>query len=183
MHRFKFKSLIKWKLDDKRKPLILLGARQVGKTWLVQEFGNTEYRQVAYINFEHPNTPKALFETDFEIDRIITVLNAYCKLKITPEDTLIVFDEIQAAPKGITSLKYFHENAREYHVIAAGSLLGVNIHPEESFPVGKVVQTSESNSHFSRRLQERGTADKSTPVCNKFNLGAVIFYLFFECLN
>jgi predicted AAA+ superfamily ATPase len=65
MHRFKFKSLIKWKLYDKRKPLILLGARQVGKTWLVQEFGNTEYRQVAYINFEHPNTPKALFETDF----------------------------------------------------------------------------------------------------------------------
>jgi len=138
MYRTKINELIKWKLLRKRKPLVFLGARQVGKTWLIQEFGKTAYKQMAYVNFEHPNAPKDLFEIDFDIDRIITVLNAYCNLKITPEDTLIVFDEIQTAPKGITSLKYFYENAPEYHIIAAGSLLGVNLHPDESFPVGKV---------------------------------------------
>ena len=138
MYRTKIKELIKWKLSNKRKPLIFLGARQVGKTWLIQEFGKTEYKQMAYINFERPNAPKNLFEIDFDTDRIITVLNAYCNLKITAEDTLIVFDEIQAAPKGVTALKYFYEDAPQYQIIAAGSLLGVSIHPEESFPVGKV---------------------------------------------
>ena len=138
MYRTKIKELIKWKLSNKRKPLIFLGARQVGKTWLIQEFGKTEYKQMAYINFERPNAPKNLFEIDFDIDRIITVLNAYCNLKITAKDTLIVFDEIQAAPKGITMLKYFYEDSPEYQIIAAGSLLGINIHSDESFPVGKV---------------------------------------------
>lgn len=138
MYRCKINNLKKWKLSKKRKPLIFLGARQVGKTFLLQEFGKTEYKQLAYINFEHPNAPKSLFEVDFDTNRIITVLNAYCNLKINTEDTLIVFDEIQAAPKGLTSLKYFYENAPAYHIIGAGSLLGVNIHPGESFPVGKV---------------------------------------------
>jgi len=138
MYRTNIKLLKKWKLSKKRKPLVFLGARQVGKTYLLQEFGETEYGQLAYINFEHPGTPKNIFETDFDAGRIITVLNAYCNLNINAEDTLIVFDEIQAAPKGLTVLKYFYENAPEYHIIAAGSLLGVNIHPEESFPVGKV---------------------------------------------
>jgi predicted AAA+ superfamily ATPase len=138
MYRTKINELINWKLAKKRKPLIFLGARQVGKTWLIQEFGKTQYKQMAYINFERPNAPKNLFEVDFDADRIITVLNAYCKLKITPEDTLIVFDEMQAAPKGITALKYLYEDTPQYHIIAAGSLLGVSIHPNESFPVGKV---------------------------------------------
>lgn len=138
MYRIKINELKKWKLAKKRKPLVFLGARQVGKTWLIQEFGKTEYKQTAYVNFERPNAPKNLFEIDFDADRIITVLNAFCKMKITPEDTLIIFDEIQAAPKGITALKYLFEDAPEYHIIAAGSLLGVNIHPGESFPVGKV---------------------------------------------
>jgi predicted AAA+ superfamily ATPase len=138
MYRTGIKKLIKWKVAKKRKPLMFLGARQVGKTWLIQEFGKTEYRQMAYVNFELPNAPKNLFEMDFDSDRIVTVLNAYCKIKISAADTLIVFDEIQAAPKGITALKYFYEDAPEYHVIAAGSLLGLNIHPNESFPVGKV---------------------------------------------
>ena len=138
MYRIKIKELIQWKLSKKRKPLIFLGARQVGKTWLIQQFGKTEYKQMAYINFERPNAPKDLFEMDFEMGRIITVLNAYCNLKITAADTLIVFDEIQAAPKGITALKYFYEDSPQYHIIAAGSMLGINIHPEESFPVGKV---------------------------------------------
>lgn len=138
VYRHKINSLKKWKMGRNRKPLLFLGARQVGKTFLLQEFGKTEYKQLAYINFEQPNAPRSLFETDFDADRIITVLNAYCNLKINAEDTLIVFDEIQAAPKGLTALKYFYENASEYHVIGAGSLLGVTIHPEESFPVGKV---------------------------------------------
>ncbi len=138
MYRSIINNLKKWKLSPERKPLIFSGARQVGKTYLLKEFGKKEYKQMAYINFEHPNAPKNLFEVDFDADRIITVLNAYCNLKINSEDTLIIFDEIQAAPKGLTALKYFYENAPEYHVIGAGSLLGVNIHPGESFPVGKV---------------------------------------------
>lgn len=138
MYRYKIKELKTWKLSNKRKPLLFLGARQVGKTYLLKKFGETEYKQFAYINFEHPNAPKRLFDTDFDINRIITVLNAYCNLKINAENTLIIFDEIQTASKGLTALKYFQENAPEYHVIGAGSLLGVNIHHGESFPVGKV---------------------------------------------
>ena len=137
MYRTKIKELIKWKLNHNRKPLVFLGARQVGKTWLVQEFGKTEYRQMVYVNFEDKDAPKNIFQ-DFNIDRIITLLNAYSGLKITAEDSLLVFDEIQAAPLGITSLKYFYEKAPHYQIIAAGSLLGVNLHPDESFPVGKV---------------------------------------------
>ena len=138
MYRELFNELIKWKIGNKRKPLILLGARQVGKTWLVQTFGKSEYRQMVYINFEDKDTPQDLFQTDFNIDRIITLLNAYAGLKITADDTLLVFDEIQAAPQGITALKYFYEKTPQYQIIAAGSLLGINIHPDESFPVGKV---------------------------------------------
>lgn len=138
MYRTKINELITWKISKKRKPLIFLGARQVGKTYLIQEFGKAEYKQVAYVNFERPNAPKNLFETDFDIDRIITVLNAYCKMQINASDTLIVFDEIQTAPQGVTALKYLYEDAPQHHIIAAGSLLGVNIHPNESFPVGKV---------------------------------------------
>jgi len=138
MHRLKIKELIKWKLNKNKKPLVFFGARQVGKTWLIQEFGKTEYRQMVYVNFEDKDAPKNIFKEDFNIDRIITLLNAYAGLKITAEDTLLVFDEIQAAAMGITSLKYFYEKAPEYQIIAAGSLLGINLHPGESFPVGKV---------------------------------------------
>lgn len=138
MYRYTIKKLNEWKLYNNRKPLVFLGARQVGKTYLLQEFGKNFYKQLAYVNFEHPNAPKNLFEVDFDADRIITVLNAYCNLKINADDTLIVFDELQEVPKGITALKYFCEDAPEYHIIGAGSLLGVNIHPKTSFPVGKV---------------------------------------------
>lgn len=138
MYRTKIKELEQWKLSSKRKPLIMLGARQVGKTYLIQQFGETNYKQVAYINFERPNAPINLFETGFDTDRIITVLNAFCQMRITADDTLIIFDEIQAAPKGITALKYLYEDTPQYHIIAAGSLSGINIHPDESFPVGKV---------------------------------------------
>jgi predicted AAA+ superfamily ATPase len=110
----------------------------VGKTWLLQEFGKQEYRQMVYINFEDRDAPREIFQDNFNIDRIIALLNAYSQLTITAEDTLLVFDEIQAALRGITSLKYFYEKTPEYQIIAAGSLLGINIYPGESFPVGKV---------------------------------------------
>ena len=138
MYRKDINKLKYWKLKKNRKPLIFLGARQVGKTWLLQEFGKTEYKQMVYVNFEDKDAPKEIFQEDFNIDRIITLLNAYAGLKITQEDTLLVFDEIQVAPQGITSLKYFYEKAPQYQIIAAGSLLGINIHPGESYPVGKV---------------------------------------------
>ena len=138
MYRGEIKYLKKWKLSDDRKPLVFLGARQVGKTWLAQAFGQSEYRQVVYINFEKSKELRETFLPDLSIKRLITSFELYSGLKISSEDTLIVLDEIQAAPRGITSLKYFYEDAPEYHVIAAGSLLGVNLHPDESFPVGKV---------------------------------------------
>ena len=138
MYRTKIKDLLQWKLSEERKPLMFLGARQVGKTWLVQEFGKTQYRQTLYINFEKSTELRELFLHDLDTRRLITNFELYSNLKITPDDTLIVLDEIQAAPRAITSLKYFYEDAPEYHIIAAGSLLGVNLHPNESFPVGKV---------------------------------------------
>jgi len=138
VYRTKIKELIKWKLNKNKKPLVFLGTRQVGKTWLIKEFGKTEFRQMAYINFDDKDAPKNMFLRNFDIKRIVTELELYTNLKIIPEDTLIVLDEIQSAPHGITSLKYFNENAPEYQIIAAGSLLGINIHPGESFPVGKV---------------------------------------------
>lgn len=138
MYRTKIKELNSWKLNQNKKPLVFLGARQVGKTWLIKEFGKAEYKQMVYVNFEDADAPNDIFESNFNIDRIITLLNAYSGLKIIAEDTLLVFDEIQTAPRGITALKYFYEKAPQYQIIAAGSLLGISIHPEESFPVGKV---------------------------------------------
>ena len=138
MYRTKIKELIKWKSDNRRKPLIVQGARQVGKTWLIQEFGKTEFKKMVYINFEHDAALQDLFLKDLHIPRIITTLEAYSAISISANDTLIVFDEIQSAPKGLTSLKYFNENAPEYYVIASDSLLGMNLHNKVSFPVGKV---------------------------------------------
>ena len=138
MYRESIKQLKEWKLNKDRKPLIFYGARQVGKTYLLQEFGKTEYRQMVYINFERAEAMRTIFLHDLNPKRLITAFEFYSGLKITPEDTLIVLDEIQAAKRGVTSLKYFYEETPEYQIIAAGSLLGINLHPGESFPVGKV---------------------------------------------
>jgi hypothetical protein len=138
MYRYKIKELNYWKLSKYRKPLIVLGARQVGKTWLIQEFGRMEYKQVVYINFEKMKVLKNLFEVDFDTNRILTSLSIIARKEIRAEDTLIVFDEIQEASGGLTALKYFCEDAPQYHIIAAGSLLGLNLHQNVSFPVGKV---------------------------------------------
>ena len=138
MERFALTALSKWKKSKSRKPLIIQGARQVGKTWLMKEFGRREYEQVAYINFESSDSLKSIFREDFEISRLITAFQIETGIRIRPENTLIIFDEIQEAERGITSLKYFCENAPQYHIIAAGSLLGITLHQKTSFPVGKV---------------------------------------------
>lgn len=138
MYREKINDLIAWKNSSNRKPLIVRGARQVGKTYLIKEFGKTYYKQCLYINFEYDRQLQNLFTDDFDINRIISILQIYSKIKINPEDTLIVFDEVQEAERGLTSLKYFCEEAPEYHIIAAGSLLGMGLHSKISFPVGKV---------------------------------------------
>ena len=138
MYRESIVSLMKWKEDKFRKPLIVRGARQVGKTWLLQEFGRTSYTKFIYVNFEETSSLQTIFSGDFDIERIITVLQIHAQTTITAEDTLIVLDEIQSAERGVTSLKYFCEKASQYHVIAAGSLLGMGLHSHVSFPVGKV---------------------------------------------
>lgn len=138
MERFAYRKLIDWKKSSVRKPLIIRGARQVGKTWLMKQFGAHEYEATAYINFESSNVLKNLFADDFDVKRIITAIEIETGLHINPENTLIIFDEIQECEGVITSLKYFFENAPQYHILAAGSLLGVALHKHSSFPVGKV---------------------------------------------
>lgn len=138
MKRHEINTLIKWKNAESRKPMIIRGARQVGKTWLMKEFGRIEYEQVVYINFESSNHLKNLFDVNFDINRILIALQIETGIVCNAQNTLIIFDEIQEAPKAITSLKYFYEIAPEYHIIAAGSLLGVALRRETSFPVGKV---------------------------------------------
>jgi len=138
MKRDSYKKLLEWKRDPNRQPLLLQGARQVGKTFLLREFGKKEYKQCAYINFEETPGYKSFFELDLKPQRIVSNLSIYLEMKIEPESTLIIFDEIQECPSALTSLKYFCENAPEYHVVSAGSLLGVKLSQAKGFPVGKV---------------------------------------------
>lgn len=138
MRRAKLAELISWKNSSSRKPLIIRGARQVGKTWLMNEFGSTQYKQTVYLNFEKNRRLETLFKDDFDIKRVIVLLQAESGLTIHPENTLLIFDEIQAIPEALTALKYFQEDAPEYHIVSAGSLLGVATHSNISFPVGKV---------------------------------------------
>lgn len=137
MKRYAIKKLIDWKNSQDRKPLIIRGARQVGKTWLMKEFGRTEYKKTIYINFENNDLMHEHFSKDLNTKRIIEGLELEYS-KIDPENTLIILDEIQECPKALTALKYFYENNPEHHITAAGSLLGVSLHENFSFPVGKV---------------------------------------------
>jgi len=138
MYRTAIEDLHKWKNKENKKPLIIRGARQVGKTWLMKEFGNIAYTDTVYINFENNPQMAGLFAADMKIDRIITGIEIYNGRKIDPQNTLLIFDEIQEVPAALTSLKYFNENAPQYQIVCAGSLLGVALHPGTSFPVGKV---------------------------------------------
>ena len=138
MYRYAMENLREWKNRKNRKPLIIEGARQVGKTWLMKEFGRQEYTNTVYINFDSNSRMAELFSADLDITRILRGIEIYTGKKINSEDTLIIFDEVQEVPKALSSLKYFYEDAPEYHVICAGSLLGIALHGGTSFPVGKV---------------------------------------------
>lgn len=138
MYRVAIEKLLEWKENKHRKPLIIEGARQVGKTWLMKEFGETAYTDTVYINFDSNSRMADLFASDLNTDRLITGLELYAGRKINPDNTLLIFDEVQEVPRALSSLKYFYENAPQYHIVCAGSLLGIALHGGTSFPVGKV---------------------------------------------
>ena len=138
MYRKLIEELKAWKESENRKPMIIRGARQVGKTWLMKEFGKTYYKKCAYISMDENEVMENVFRDAFDIKRIIAALEIEAGFKFDPENTLIIFDEIQEIPRALKSLKYFCENAPKYHIMAAGSLLGVALHEGTSFPVGKV---------------------------------------------
>ncbi len=175
MERYAMKKLEEWYNRKNRKPLILKGARQVGKTWLMKEFGRTHFKYTAYVNFDNNRNMANVFDGDYNIDRILMAINIETGVKIHPEETLIIFDEIQENPKAIASLKYFCEEAPEYAVIAAGSLLGVAIYTGVSFPVGKV-DTLELNPlsfrEFLEAMGEEGLVrlidEMNTPLIGNF---------------
>ena len=138
MYRLAIEKLFKWKESKRRKPLIIEGARQVGKTWLMKEFGRQAYKDTIYINFDSNSEISELFSADLNTERLISGLELYVGHKIDPENSLLIFDEVQEVPRALTSLKYFCEDAPQYHIICAGSLLGIALHQGTSFPVGKV---------------------------------------------
>lgn len=156
MKRESMQKLCEWKDKPNKKPLIIRGARQVGKTWLMKRFGEQNFKNTVYINFDNNRQLIELFATDLEIARIIQGLEIYSGNKIDSKNTLLIFDEIQEAPKALASLKYFNETAPEYSVIAAGSLLGVAMHSGTSFPVGKVEFVDLYPLNFSEFLRAVG---------------------------
>lgn len=138
MYRVAIEKLYKWRESKRRKPLIIEGARQVGKTWLMKEFGSEAYTNTVYINFDSNSRMAELFSSDLNTDRLIMGLELYAGHKIEADNTLLIFDEVQEVPRALSSLKYFYENAPQYHIVCAGSLLGIALHGGTSFPVGKV---------------------------------------------
>lgn len=138
MYRRAMNELHQWKQKKNKKPLIIRGARQVGKTWLMREFGKTTFKWTVYISFDNNPPMKELFSADMKIERIVTGLELYAGHKIDAANTLLIFDEVQEVPQALTALKYFNETAPQYQIICAGSLLGVALHQGTSFPVGKV---------------------------------------------
>ncbi|MDR0950708.1 MAG: AAA family ATPase [Candidatus Ancillula sp.] len=175
MRRDLMTKLVEWKNSNNRKPLILGGARQVGKTWLMKEFGKQEYENVAYVNFEDNENLSQLFNNGYNVKLAIEWISAQTGEDINPGKTLIILDEIQAFPKTLTSLKYFNENAPEYHVIAAGSLLGVSFHQGVSFPVGKVNRLTLEPLSFCEFLRAFGE-DKLVEQMEANNLQLVTMF-------
>ena len=162
MDRYAINELVRWKDARRRKPLIVEGARQVGKTWLVKDFACKHYDNIAYINFEEQIYLRNLFETDFDVTRIISAIGAAAHQNCIPGKTLIFLDEIQEALNGVTALKYFYENAPQYHIACAGSLLGIALSKPSSFPVGKVNFMQIDPMTFSEFLLANG--DKNLSV-------------------
>ena len=167
MYRKAIEQLLEWKNKKEHKPLILQGARQVGKTWLMKEFGKKYYKQVAYITFDTNETARQIFTKGFNIERIITELSLAVGFKINSDDTLIILDEVQECPQALTSLKYFNENAPEYDIIAAGSYLGVAHHEGTGFPVGKVEFIKLYPLDFTEFLMATGNERFIEPVKDK----------------
>lgn len=177
MERYVLQDLLKWKNSPYRKPLILKGVRQVGKTWVLKEFGRRYYENTAYFNFDENEEYKQFFETTKDTDRILQNLMLASGQKILPEKTLIIFDEVQDCPKVINSMKYFCENAPQYHIACAGSLLGIALAKPASFPVGKVNFLRVDPMTFSEFLLANGdenlaayldSVDTLTPLLNAF---------------
>jgi hypothetical protein len=156
MKRSLYQDLLRWKQSEHRKPLILQGARQVGKTWLMKAFGANEFERVAYFNFESSERLRRIFSADFDLPRILASLEIEANMRIHAASTLLIFDEIQEAEKGLTALKCFHEQAPEFAVIAAGSLLGVSLQKNHSFPVGKVDLLQMYPMSFAEFLENTG---------------------------
>ena len=155
MKRLVYNELLKWKDSVTRKPLIVDGARQVGKTWILKEFGRNEFRNVVYINCDRTVEMKGLF-FDFDTDRLLRAFGSIVDESIVPGETLIILDEVQETPLGITALKYFCEDAPQYHIIVAGSLLGISLHGGSGFPVGKVDRLNMYPMTFSEFLEALG---------------------------
>ncbi len=156
MERLVYQKFVEWKNRSGRKPLMLNGARQVGKTWLLHEFARREYRLEAYVNCRRNDLARQLFAQDFNMERILRALRALTGVDITPGDTLIVLDEIQDIPEALESLKYFREDASEYHVAVAGSLLGISLHEGTSYPVGQVDEINIYPMNFEEFLLAKG---------------------------
>ncbi|MDR1952911.1 MAG: ATP-binding protein [Clostridiales Family XIII bacterium] len=156
MYRTAIEGLREWKARAGRKPLIIRGARQVGKTWLMKEFGAVAYAHTVYVSFDNNQRMRELFSADLDVTRLITGLELYAGHRIDPENTLIIFDEVQDVPQALTSLKYFNEDAPQYQIICAGSLLGVALHPGTSFPVGKVEFLDLSPLSFAEFMRAMG---------------------------
>ena len=176
MQRTLLDWLVAWKNGARRKPLILNGARQVGKTWLLKEFGRLHFENVAYVSLDNDSLARSYFDPDFDVARIIASLSLELNVDIEPNKTLIVLDEVQACPKAITSLKYFCENAPEYAVAAAGSLLGISATEGTGFPVGKVNMLDLHPLSFSEFLDATGNgrfaelvASGDTAMINSFS--------------
>ena len=138
MYRMAMENLLAWKQSRRRKPLIIEGARQVGKTWLMKEFGRQAYGDTVYINFDSNARMAELFASDLDTKRLVLGLELYAGRKIDPENALLIFDEVQEVPRALAAVKYFCEDAPQYHIVCAGSLLGIALHRGTSFPVGKV---------------------------------------------
>lgn len=156
MKRLAYQDLLNWKNNKSRKPLIVQGARQVGKTFLIKEFGKNEYKNLYYLNFEQDKNLTTLFDSSLKPGRIINDISLYIGKKMVTEDSLLFFDEIQFAPRALTSLKYFQEEAPDFDVIAAGSLLGVSVGSHDNFPVGKVNFLSLFPMSFTEYLMAAG---------------------------
>lgn len=172
MKREAINQLIKWKNSKRRKPLILQGARQVGKTWLMKEFGKTQYKQTAYVIFDRNENLQKAFTDYTNVKELLTKIEIETQMKITHDDTLIIFDEIQECPDAITSLKYFQEKMPELHIIVAGSLLGLSHHNGTGFPVGKVNFMTLYPMSFKEFLIANGE-DLLVEAINKINFATI----------